>query len=49
MKATEDFFLTVLHAHIVSAACTLLHNTSNLHTTLSLAQEIIVDSFVDVE
>ena len=48
MKATEDFFTIVLHAHIISAAHTLLSTTSNLHTTISLAQAI-VDSFVDID
>ena len=48
MKATEDFFLAVLHAHILSAAHTLLSTSSNLHTTLSLSTEI-VDAFVDID
>ena len=48
MKATEDFFLVVLHAYIIQAARTVLKNTTNLHTTLSLAKEI-VDTFLDVD
>ena len=47
MKATEDFYLAVLHAHILAAAKTLLSKTSNLHSTISLAEEI-VDRFVDI-
>ena len=48
MKATEDFYLAVLHAHILAAARTLLSNTSNLHSMVSLAEEI-VDRFVDID
>ena len=48
MKATEDFFLMVLKAHVLSAAYTILHNSTNLHTTVSLA-EAIVEKFVDIE
>ena len=48
MKATEDFYLTVLHAHVLAAARTLLSNSSNLHTTMSLAEEI-VHSFIDID
>ena len=48
MKATEDFFLMVLKAHVLLAAYTILHNSTNLHTTVSLA-EAIVEKFVDIE
>ena len=48
MKATEDFYTIVLQAHILSAAYTLLSNSTDLHTTISLAKAI-VDTFVDID
>ena len=47
MNATEDFYLVVLHAHILAAAHTIQQNSCNLHTTTSLAKEI-VDAFIDI-
>lgn len=47
MNATEDFYLVVLHAHILAAANTILQSSYNLQTTTSLAKEI-VDAFIDV-
>lgn len=41
MKATEDFYTIVLQAHILSASHTLLSNSTDLHTTISLAKAIV--------
>ena len=48
MKATEDFFLLVLQAHVLSATHSILYNSTDLHTILSLAEES-VEKFVDIE
>ena len=48
MKATEDFFLVVLHAYILEAAHTVLQNTMNLYTIASLANDII-ERFVTID
>ena len=43
MKATEDFYLAVLYAHVLAATKTFLLKYSDLHSTISLASEIIQD------
>ena len=48
MKATEDFFLIVLQAPVISSAHSILQNNTDLHTTHLLAEEIVA-KFVDIE
>ena len=48
MKATEDFFEVVLHGHILAAAQTILRSSSNLHSTTSLAKQII-NAYVSID